>query len=258
MLEPYTDNAQETGILNWSKERLTAFAKALDKAGFQIHVHAIGDQAVRVALDALEEAKKKNGDLDNRHQIAHLELIAPEDLPRFRELGIIANFQPFWCFSDHWIKESTTPLIGPDRADRLYQIESVMKTGAVVCAGSDWTVSSLDPLAAIQVGMTREPLKEPYGEPWLPNERASLASLIAAYTINGAYTNHQEHSTGSLEKGKAADFIVLDKNLFAIPTREIASTRVLQTFVDGQQVFKATPDSLKPEKPEPAKNGPAE
>lgn len=258
MLTPYSDDAKQKGILNWDKERLTSFAKALDKAGFQIHVHAIGDQAVRVALDALEAAKKENGDLNNRHQIAHLELIAPEDIPRFRELGIIANFQPFWCFSDHWIKESTTPLIGTERADRLYQIESVMKTGAVVCAGSDWTVSSLDPLAAIQVGMTREPLKEPYGEPWLPDERASLASLIAAYTINGAYTNHQEENTGSLEKGKAADFIVLDKNLFAIPPREIASTRVLRTFVDGEEVFKATLDTLKLEKPEPAKKGPAE
>lgn len=243
LLEPYTDEPSQSGDLNWPVDRLEKAVKWLDKEGFQIHIHVIGDRAVRTALDAIEAAQKANGVGDNRHQLTHLQLVSPSDIPRFRQLGVVANFEPFWFFADQWINEEADARIGRDRVSRMYPIREVLDAGTVVSAGSDWTVSSLNPFEAIQVALTRQPLDNPSAPPWLPNERVSLPELLAAYTINGAYANHQDDSTGSLEPGKAADFLVLDRNLFAIPPNEIGSTRVLRTFVDGEEVYHAPADA---------------
>ncbi|HEY9679812.1 MAG TPA: amidohydrolase [Drouetiella sp.] len=237
LLEPYSDKPDTSGTLNFKTDQLNSIVNALDKANFQVHVHAIGDRAVNEALNALEFARKENGFNDNRHHIAHLELIKPADIARFRKLNVVANFQPFWAYKDPYITECTEPLLGPERTGRLYQINSVMKTGAVVAAGSDWSVTTMNPLDAIQIAVTRKELDDKKGAAWIPNERVSLPEILASYTINGAYINHQETVTGSIEAGKDADFIVLDKNLFVVDDADIHKVTVLSTYLRGKPVF---------------------
>jgi len=146
LLEPYSDTKNDRGDPIYSPDSLNRFVKALDKSGFQILVHAIGDRAIRMTLDAFEDAINRNGSRDSRHQITHLELIDPHDIPRFRALGVAANFQPLWAFADSYIKDLTLPVLGPERSRWLYPIKSIVKTGAMLVCGSDWPVSSLNPL----------------------------------------------------------------------------------------------------------------
>lgn len=237
MLRPYLKvPGNVRGIPMVKPQVLKDAVTRLDAAGFQVHFHAIGDGAVREALDAIEQARRVNGDLGHRDHIAHLELIDSADVPRFRELGVIANFQPLWAFADEYITNLTIPFLGPERSSRLYQINSLYRSGAVVAFGSDWPVSSANPLEEIQVAVTR---MGPAGEthtPFLPEERINLPEALAAFTINAAYTNRLERTTGSLEAGKSADLIVLDRNLFAIPPTEIAKAHVLVTLLAGRAV----------------------
>lgn len=240
---PYTDKHDTSGLINFSTERLNSIVQELDKNNFQVHTHAIGDAAVHQALDALELARSTNGQNDNRHHVAHLELIQPADIPRFRKLNVVANFQPFWAYRDAYITQCTEPLLGPERTGRLYQINSIIKTGAVVAAGSDWSVTTMNPLDAIQVAVTRRSLTDASGPSFNPEECVSLPQIIAAYTIDGAFVNHQEKETGSIEVGKDADFLILDKNLFEIDPSTIHSVHVLRTYFKGQPVYKS--DSAK-------------
>jgi predicted amidohydrolase YtcJ len=205
-------------------------------------MHGIGDRAIREGLDALAAVRAANGPSDLLHHIAHLELVDPADIPRFAELGVFANFQPFWMFADPSIEQSVAPLIGPERTARLYEIRSFEQAGTRIVAGSDWPVSTADPLRAIEVGMTRRDPMDAGASVWNPAQRVSLDTLLRAYTIEGATLNHRERDTGSLEVGKAADFIILDRDLFAIPPEDIGETRVLKTFVDGVQVHPAGGD----------------
>jgi len=240
LLEPYLNRSGSRGELNFDPDRLARLVTRLDREGFQVHIHAIGDRAIRVSLDADAAAEKANGCRDARHHIAHLELIEPEDIPRFRELGVIANFQPLWAFADPYIKDLTLGPLGPERSRWLYPIESVVKTGAMIAAGSDWPVTSLNPIEAIQVAVTRRGPTEPEGPAWIPEEKAGLATMLAAYTINGAYLNREEKETGSIETGKAADLIVLDRDLFKIPPEKIHETKVVLTLLEGKEVFRAS------------------
>jgi len=237
LLEPY-EGSDDRGMSNWSASALTEIALRLDAAGFQIHMHGIGDRAIREGLDALAAVRAAHGPSDLRHHIAHLQLVDPADIPRFAELGVFANFQPFWMFRDSSF-EAVEPLIGPERAERLYEIRSFEQAGTRIVAGSDWPVSDPKPLLAIQVGMTRRDPMDAGASVWNPAQRVSLDTLLRAYTIEGATLNHRERDTGSLEVGKAADFIILDRDLFAIPPEDIGETRVLATFVDGVQVHAA-------------------
>ncbi len=237
LLEPYLDRPNDSGAPLLSAELLNRLAAALDKAGFQIHIHAIGDRAVRMALDCFAAARKANGRSDCRHTIAHLELIDPQDIPRFRTLEAVANFQALWAYADPYITRLTEPILGPQRSRWLYPIGSVVKTGALIVGGSDWSVSSLNPLDAIQVAVTRRGPEEGDGPAWIPQEKVDLGTMLAAYTINGAYLNHQEKLTGSLEIGKAADLIVLDRDLFKIPASDIHKTRVVLTLLEGRTVY---------------------
>lgn len=238
LLEPYSDRPNDSGILNFTRRNLQQIVARLDREAFQVHIHAIGDGAIREALDSFEYAQKVNGKRDSRHHIAHLELIDPGDIARFRALGVIANFQPFWAQKDSYITEMTEPLLGPERSRILYPIGSLIRSGAIVVAGSDWNVSTLNPLEAIQVAVTRQALGEPHTPPWIPGERVDLSPMLAAYTINGAYVSGREKSTGSLEVGKSADLIVLDHNLFSSRPEEIHRAKVLLTMLDGRIVFK--------------------
>jgi predicted amidohydrolase YtcJ len=236
LLAPYV-GLDHRGKLNYDPETLDRIVARLDREGFQVHIHAIGDWAVRASLDAFERARAENGARDSRHQIAHLELIDPADIPRFKALGVVADFQPLWAFADTYITDLTEPALGPERSRWLYPIKSVVDTGAVVAAGSDWSVSSMNPLDAIQVGVTRRDLTAGAGPAWIPEELVSLDTMLAAYTRAGAYVQHEEKLTGTIEVGKAADVIVLDRNLFDVPPREIHSAKVLLTLFDGRTVF---------------------
>src|SRR5262249_49752020 len=150
LLAPYRHRGGSRGELVWSEARLREIALALDAAGFQLHVHAIGDRAVRAALDAIEAVERERGPRDRRPALAHLELVDPRDVPRFARLRAVADFQPLWAFEDGYIRDLTAPFLGPDRARGLYPIGAVARTGALLAAGSDWSVSSMNPLKAIE------------------------------------------------------------------------------------------------------------
>jgi len=238
LLEPYVDRPGDRGAPLLRPEALDALAVALDRAGFQIHAHAIGDRAVRMSLDAFAAARRINGSRDRRHHIAHLELIDPADLPRFADLGVAANFQALWAYADPYITDLTLPILGPDRSRRLYAIGSVARTGAVIAGGSDWSVSSMNPLEAIEVALTRRGPDDAPGGAWLPEERADLETMLRAYTVNGAWLCRDEKARGSLEAGKAADIVVLDRDLFEVPVHEISRVKVLLALLDGRPVYR--------------------
>jgi predicted amidohydrolase YtcJ len=237
LLKPYIDRPEDQGKALLEQAAFDRLAVGLDRAGFQIHIHAIGDRAVRMSLDALEAAREANGPRESRHHIAHLELVDPADIPRFQTLGVVANFQPLWAYPDLYITKLTEPILGPERSRRLYPIGSLVRSGAMVVGGSDWSVSSLNPLEAIQVAVTRRVPGGSAGAAWLPDELIDLPTALAAYTINGAHLGHQEEITGSIETGKAADLVILDRNLFEIPSAEIHQVKVRMTLLEGKIVF---------------------
>lgn len=237
MLEPYLVEGSPRGIPMLDPGRLKQAVVVLDAKGFQVHFHAIGDAAIRQSLDAVQAAREQNGASGLRHHISHLEVIHPDDVPRFRALGVIANFQPLWAHADEYITELTLPFIGTERAQWLYPIGSVHAAGGMIAFGSDWSVSSANPFEQIEVAVRRVDPALAVAEPLLPAERIPLAEAIAAFTINAAYVNGFERETGSLEPGKAADLIVLDRNLFAIGTEEISETKVLLTLLDGETIY---------------------
>jgi predicted amidohydrolase YtcJ len=236
MLEPYLIPGNVRGIPMVDPDRLKEFVTRLDADGFQVHFHAIGDAATRQALDAIEAARSANGDLGHRHHISHLELIDPADIPRFRELGVVANFQPLWAYADEYITDLTIPFIGPNRSKWLYPIGSVYRSGAVVAFGSDWSVSSANPFEEIETAVTRMGALGDTNVPFIPEQRIDLPEAIAAFTINAAFVNRLEKQTGSIEVGKLADLIVLDQNPFAIPPEKISDTQALVTLFEGEAV----------------------
>ena len=240
VLEPYLGEVGDRGWLNFEPEVLKPLAAELDRLGFQIHVHAIGDRAIQSTFDALAFARQRNGSRDSRHHLAHIELFDQADLGRFQRLGVVANFQPFWASRDLYIAKMTEPILGPERSRWLYPIRSVANTGAVIACGSDWSVSTMNPLDAIQIAVTRRGLEEEPGPPWIPDEVVDLPLMIAGYTINGAYVNFQEHETGSIEVGKSADLVVLDQNLFEVPKHEIHEVEVELTMLEGHEVYSST------------------
>jgi predicted amidohydrolase YtcJ len=237
VLKPYVGKGSQTGLVMIEPEKLKEVVTALDKEGFQVHFHAIGDAAIRQCLDAVEAARRANGARDSRHHIAHIELFHPADIPRFRQLDVVANFQPLWAYADGYITDLTLPFLEPERRRWLYPIASLLKTGAVVAFGSDWSVSSANPLEEIEVAVTRMGWTGQTTTPFLPEERIELRDAIAAFTLNAAYVNFQDDRTGSIETGKLADLIVLDRNLFSIPPEQISESKVLLTLLGGKPVY---------------------
>lgn len=233
LLEPYIGRDGAAGQLNFEPDVLAERVRALDARNVQVHMHAIGDRAVRAGLDAIEAARAANGDRDNRHHIAHLQLVDPTDYARFAALGVLPNFQALWAFPDAYITDVNLPVVGQERVDRMYPIGSLHRAGARIVAGSDWSVSSANPLLAIETGVRRQdPLGEIEGV-LNANEAVPLETMLAAYTINGAFLMHQENDTGSISVGKAADLVVLDRDLFAIPAEDISEAKVVATYLDG-------------------------
>jgi len=234
LLRGYQDRPDYRGELLMSRLALTETVRALDDAGFDVHIHAIGDWGIRTALDALEAGLSRP---DARPTIAHLQLISPKDIPRFKQLGVTANFQALWAWEDPYIKNLTVPFIGKERSRWLYPIASVAKTGARLVGGSDWSVSSMDPLQAISVAMRRLDPTVKTGTAFIPEERVSLREMLVAYTRAGAYLLRQEDTVGTLEVGKAADLVILDRNIFAHP-EAVQEAEVLATFFSGALVYK--------------------
>ena len=211
----------------------------LDAEGFQVHFHAIGDRAVREALDAVEQARTTNGRNDLRHHIAHIQVIHPADRPRFARLGVTGNMQPLWAAYDEQMVDLTLPYLEEERAGWQYPFGDLARAGARLAAGSDWPVSTPDPLAGIHVAVNRT-VHGSSGregtEPFLPEQAITLEQAFAAYTSGSAFVNHLDH-TGSLTPGFAADFAVLDRDPFAGEPGEIGATKVVATYVDGVRVF---------------------
>jgi predicted amidohydrolase YtcJ len=237
LIEPYLGMDGKRGDLMFEPEALNAAVTRFDAMGLQVQMHAIGDRAVQAGLDAIEAARQQNGVSDNRHHIVHLQLIDPDDIGRIAALGVTANFQALWAFPDEYITELNLPVMGEGRVQRMYPIGSVVRAGGRVVAGSDWNVSSPNPLEAIEVGVRRQDPLTGDGPMLNENERVSLATMIDAYTINAAWLMHHENITGSIEVGKRADIVVLDRNLFEIPDTEISEAQVVETLLEGETVW---------------------
>jgi predicted amidohydrolase YtcJ len=240
MLEPYLDgDGRPTGNLGidmLGAEELAGVVTALDAEGFDVHVHAIGDRAVRDTLDAFEAAAAANGRRDARHQIAHLQFVHPDDRPRFRRLGVVANAQPFWSCLDGSMRDLTLPFLDPERAGWQYPWASLRQAGAVLAFGSDWTVSTANPLEEIEVAVRRLAPDDRDGEPFLPAERVDLPAALDAFTSGSAYALRLEAETGSVTPGKLADLAVLDRDPFDQAAGPIGDARVVATLVEGEPV----------------------
>ncbi len=236
LLEAYV-GSNESGDLLFTPEQIDAISTEADNAGLQLHAHAIGDRAVRVTLDAYEAAQKANGVRDSRHQITHLELIDPTDIPRFKQLGVIANVQALWAYPDTYITDLTEPKIGPERSEWLYPFGALKEAGATLVGSSDWSVSSMNPLEAIQTGVTRQDIEDPAGRVLTPQHRLELMDMLKAYTVNAAYAAFDEANSGTLTAGKRADIVVLDRDITAGPATDIAKGSVLATLIDGDIVY---------------------
>ena len=239
LLEPYLDAeghpTRNRGPSYFTQDNLNRIVAAADAAGLTVHVHAIGDRAVRSALDAFAYSRRREGARDNRDQIAHLELVNPADFSRFKELGVIANFQLLWAERDDYIVKGTLSYLGPERSRYLYPARSLRDAGALIAGGSDWSVSSFNAFEAMEHAVTRA---EGRGRPpLLPEQSIALQDIVDGYTINAAFALKQEHTTGSLEAGKRGDFIVLDRDTFAIDPFDLHDTRVLATYLDGREVY---------------------
>ena len=236
---PYLDGCgcatANSGLSFVDPEALRDHVTALDALDFQVHFHALGDRAVREALDAVEAAVAANGRRGNRHHLAHLQIVHPDDLPRFAALGALANIQPLWAAHEPQMDELTIPFLGPERAAWQYPFGGLLRAGATLVAGSDWPVSSPDPLAGIHVAVNRREPGATDGRVFLPEQRVDLLSAIAAYTAGSAHVNGLDDA-GSLLPGHLADLVVLDRDILAAPPEEIAEARVERTYVGGELV----------------------
>ena len=242
LVSPYLHRDDYHGELTFSQQELNRIVIGLEQRGLQVHSHAIGDLAVRQILAAYGAARKVNGDRDLRHHVTHLQLIHPDDHDQFAAYGVAANFQALWAMPDEWIMKLNMPVVGEDRVNRMYPINSILETSATIVGGSDWSVSSANPLLAIEAAILRT---DPEGNDSDDHamgvlnaaEAVDLATMIRAYTINAAWSMHQEANVGSIAAGKKADLVVLDKNLFTIPPEAISTAEVVMTLVDGETVY---------------------
>ena len=235
------------GELYLDPEKFAQVVTKLDAARLAVHVHAIGDRAVRASLNAFAAARKKNGDKDNRHSIAHLQLVDPDDFPRFKALGVIADFQLLWAKREPANEKPLEPYLGSHRYRYLYPAGSLLKAGAMIVGGSDWDVSSYNPFRAFQTAVTRRGGKGK--EALNRDQRIPLTKAVDAYTINAAFVLKQEATTGSLEVGKRADLVVVDRDIFTVDSYTIGDTKVLMTYLDGRLVYTAPANGAPSKRP---------
>lgn len=237
ILEPYLDDPTSKGLLIWSDEEIIEAAKTFDKEGLQLHIHAIGDAAVRQALDAIEAVITSNPSWDRRPVITHVQLINPVDLPRFAALGVIANFQPLWTYLDPMNKELILPRIGEARNNQQYQLRKVIDSGARISFGSDWPITDFTPLVALAVPVHRQTPDRQPPEGWNAKEAISIEESMHFYTAAVAHQLFREADYGTLAVGKVADLIVLDHNPMESDPHEVRKIKVLATYRNGIPVL---------------------
>jgi len=242
-LEPFSDAPNDRGLLVNTTEDLEAWTAAADKAGLQVAVHAIGDRAIRLQLDVFERVAQRNGPRDRRFRIEHAQHIAPEDIPRFAALGVIASMQPYHAIDDgRWAER----VIGARRSETTYAFRSLLDSKATVAFGSDWFVAPPTPLEGIYAAVTRRTLDGKHPEGWVPSQKISVEESLRAYTSAAAYAAFDEQTLGSLEPGKLADLVVLDRDVTAIPGEDIGQAQVVLTMVGGRSVYQAPSEGKKP------------
>jgi len=240
LLKPYAHMPDTCGEPLWDLDNLKSLFAAADREKLQIHIHAIGDAAIRMSLDALEHARNANGISDSRHLITHLHILDQADIPRMAALNVIGVPQPFWFVKGDYFHNLEARYLGLERAEKEYPMKSLKDAGILLAGASDYPVQvPSPPLLGIMLGVTRcEPGETDPDEILGPEERMTLSEMIESFTINGAHANFLEHETGSIEVGKNADMVVLENNLFDIPTAEIADTRVVMTMFEGKTVYR--------------------
>jgi predicted amidohydrolase YtcJ len=239
MLEPYSDDPALKGALFWEPDKFKAAVAELDRRGFQLLTHAIGDHAVRTALDAYENAETRNHKRDHRPRIEHIETISKADIPRFGKLGVIASMQPLHSYPDADTLDVWAHNVGPDRATRAWAWKSISDAGGHLAFGSDWPVVTLNPWEGVQTAVTRQTSGGTPEAGFVPEQRLTVAQVIEGYTLGAAFAGRREKSEGSLEIGKLADLIILSQNIFDVDPHKIGATRIVTTIVGGQLVYQA-------------------
>jgi predicted amidohydrolase YtcJ len=241
MLEPFTDAPDDTGLLVNTPEDLYAWTSGADKAGLQVMVHAIGDRAIRLQLDIYERVEREDGPRDRRFRIEHAQHPAPSDIPRFAKLNVIASMQPYHAIDDgRW----ADAVIGTERAKTTYAFRSLLDANARLAFGSDWFVAPPTPLEGIYAAVTRRTLDGKHPEGWVPEQKIKVEEALRAYTSGSAYASFEESRKGTLERGKLADFAIIDRDITRIPPEEIRDAHVLVTVVGGKVVYEREGASL--------------
>ncbi|MDM7925126.1 MAG: amidohydrolase [bacterium] len=235
---PYSDDSTTSGLTLYTQDRLNELVLLADRNRLQVALHAIGDRAAAMALTSFELARKINGQRESRHRIEHAQVLAPSDFEAFKSLGIVASMQPAHCIYDLPWAESR---LGPVRSEGAYAWKSVLDAGGRLAFGSDWPVVPLNPLIGIYAAVTRSDTAGLPGGGWTPRQRLTAEEAITAYTLGSAYAEFMEHELGSLEQGKLADLVVLNRNLLTVHPADILRARVVYTIVDGKIVYEEDP-----------------
>lgn len=245
MLEPYSDQPATRGESRFTEEGLDRLVSELDKRGWQILMHTIGDRAVRLGLDAFEHAAASNPvpARGRRHRLEHIETIAPQDVARFGTLGVIASMQPYHSLPDPALMGAWTASIGDDRAARGWLYGSIARAGGLLAFGSDWPVATMDPILGMHVAVNRTTVDGVPAGGWLPGERLTLRQAIDAYTRNGAWAEFDEHRKGSLERDMLADLVILTKDIFELPPARVSEAEVAVTVFDGRIVYQRSAET---------------
>jgi predicted amidohydrolase YtcJ len=239
MLQPYADDPSQSGKLFWEPDKYKQAVAELNGRGFQVFTHAIGDRAVRLALDSYEASYQAHKGKDLRDRVEHIETISAADISRFGQLGVIASMQPLHSYPDADTLKVWSPNIGPERTTRAWVWHSITASGGRLAFGSDWPVVTLSPWPGVQTALTRQTAAGTPAGGFVPSERITLPQTIEAYTLGAAYAGHREKTEGSLQPGKVADLIVLNQDLFKIPANQANKTQVLLTMVGGKVVYQA-------------------
>ena len=233
LLQPYLDDPSTSGLLIWNDDEMREAALHFDSQGYQLHIHGIGDAAVRQALDVIEYVIENNPEWDRRPVIVHVQLVDPVDMPRFADLGVIANFQPLWTYLDPMNKELIAPRLGEERNNHQYQLASMVNSGVQISYGSDWPVTSYLPLLALAVPTHRMSPTED-SAPWSPEESISIEESLSFYTASVAHQLFDEERTGKIEVGMQADLVILDQNPLAATPHDVTKIAVLATYKNGK------------------------
>jgi Predicted metal-dependent hydrolase with the TIM-barrel fold len=241
LLDPYCGEEHDRGVSFYEKAELEELVVRLDAEGLLVHFHAIGDAAVRSALDAVAAARRRNPGSRLPHHVAHVQVVHPADVPRFAELGVVANAQPLWARNEPQMTQLTIPVLGPDRSRHQYPFGRIHRAGGMLALGSDWPVSTPDPTAIMHVAVTRLPVPRPGAEApevFLPDDRLGLADVLTAYTAGSALVNGTSDTRGRVAVGYRADLVTFDRDLFEDPER-VWQAKVQETRVDGKVVYSA-------------------